>query len=86
MFFRADSVSLNTPHTTEKIIFKTTKIIGTLPRIVLRGEIGPKSAQLSCGVYPALLVSRRQTFRLTAEGLGTLTTLDGQGPPKRPYD
>ncbi len=56
-FFRADSVTLNTPHTTEKsdkIIFISTKIIGTLPRIVGRGEIGPKSARLSCGVYPAL--------------------------------
>ncbi len=55
-FFRADSVTLNTPHTTgrsDKIIFRTTKIIGTLPRIVGRGEIGPKSARLSCGVYPA---------------------------------
>ncbi len=42
MFFRADSVTLNTPHTTEKsdkIIFRSTKIIGTLPRIVGRGEI-----------------------------------------------
>ncbi len=48
--FRADSVNLSTPHTTgtsEKIIFRTTKIIG-------RGEISPKSARLSCGVYPAL--------------------------------
>ncbi len=56
-FFRADSVTLNTPHTTgksDKIIFRSTKIIGTLPRIVGRGEIGPKSARLSCGVYPAL--------------------------------
>ncbi len=59
MFFRADSVTLNTPHTTkksEKLIFRTTKIIGTLPRIVGRGEISPKSAQLSCGVYPALFL------------------------------
>ncbi len=57
MFFRADSVTLNTPHTTGKsykIIFRTKMIIGTLPRIVGRGEIGPKSARLSCGVYPAL--------------------------------
>ncbi len=56
-FFQADSVTLNTPHTrgkADKIIFRTTKIIGTLPRIVGRGEIGPKSARLSCGVYPAL--------------------------------
>ncbi len=30
-------------------------LIGTLPRIVGREEIGPKSAWLSCGVYPALL-------------------------------
>ncbi len=54
-FFRADSVTLNTPHTTgksEKIIFRT-KIIGTLPRIVRRKEIGPKSAWLFCGVCPA---------------------------------
>ncbi len=46
-----------TPHTTgksDKIIFRTTKTIGTLPRIVGRGEIGTKSALLSCGVYPAL--------------------------------
>ncbi len=52
-FFRADSVTLNTPHTTgksDKIIFRFTKIIGTLPKIIGRGEIGPKSAQLSCGV------------------------------------
>ncbi len=43
-FFRVDSVTLNIPHTTEKsdtIIFRSTKIIGTLPRIVRRGEIGP---------------------------------------------
>ncbi len=56
-FFQADSVTLNTPHTTgksDKIIFRTTKIIGTLPRIVGRGEIGPKSAWLSCGVYLVL--------------------------------
>ncbi len=56
-FFRADSVTLSTPHTTEKsekINFRSTKIIRTLPRIVGRGEIGPKSARLSCGVYPAL--------------------------------
>ncbi len=40
--------SLLTPHTTEKsekIIFRTTKIIGTLPRIVGKGLIGPKSAR-----------------------------------------
>ncbi len=52
-FFQADSVTLNTPHTTgksHKIIFRATKIIRTLPRIVGRGEIGPKSARLSCGV------------------------------------
>jgi len=57
IFFRVDSVTLNTPHTTEKsekIIFRSTKIIGILPRIVGRGEIGPKSGRLSCGVYPAL--------------------------------
>ncbi len=56
-FFWADSVTLNTPQTTGKsdtIIFRTTKIFSTLPRIVGRGEIGPKSARLSCGVYPAL--------------------------------
>ncbi len=56
-FFWADSVTLNTPHTTGKsdtIIFRTTKIIRALTRIVGRGEIGPKSARLSCGVYPAL--------------------------------
>ncbi len=44
MFFRADSVTLNTPHTTGKsdeIIFRSTKIIGTLPRIVGRGGISP---------------------------------------------
>ncbi len=55
-FFRADSVTLNTPHTTgksDKIIFRSTKIIGTLPRIIKRGEMVPKSARLSCGVYPA---------------------------------
>ncbi len=42
MFFRADSVTLNTPHTTgksDKIIFRSTKIIGTL---LSEGE---KSAQ-----------------------------------------
>ncbi len=40
-FFRADSATLNTPHTTwksDKMIFRTTKIIGTLPKIVGRGE------------------------------------------------
>ncbi len=45
-FFRADSVTLNRRHTTgksDKIICRTTKIIGTLHRIVERGEIGPKS-------------------------------------------
>ncbi len=55
-FFRADSVTLNTPYTSgksEKIIFTSTKVIGTLPRIVGRGEISPKSAELSSGVYPA---------------------------------
>ncbi len=60
-FFRADSVMLNTPKTTvksDKIIFRTTKIIGTLPWIVGEGEIGPKSARLSCGVYPLLLAYR----------------------------
>ncbi len=53
-FFRADSVTLNTPHTSgksDKIIFTSNKIIGTLNRIVGRGEIGPKSARLSCGVH-----------------------------------
>ncbi len=57
MFFQVDSLTLNTPHTTgksDKIIFRPTKIIETLPRIVGRGEMGPKSARLSCGVYPAL--------------------------------
>ncbi len=37
IMFRADSVTLNTPHTTGK----SDKIIGTLPRIVGRGEISP---------------------------------------------
>ncbi len=31
------------------------------------------------------LVSCSQTFRLAAEGLGTLAALNGQGPPKRPW-
>jgi len=47
MFFRADSVTLNTTHATgksDKIVLRTTKIIGTLPKIFGRGEIGPKSA------------------------------------------
>ncbi len=60
MFFRVDSVTLNTPPTTgqsDKIIFRSTKIIGTLLRIVERGEIVPKWARLSCGVYPALAES-----------------------------
>ncbi len=35
--------------------FIVPPLIGTLPRIVRRGEIGPKSAWLSCDVYPALL-------------------------------
>ncbi len=42
-FFRADSVTLNTPHTkgkSDKIIFRTTKIIGTLGL-----SEGEKSAQ-----------------------------------------
>ncbi len=58
VLFRAESVTVNTPHTTgksNKIIFRTTSIIETLPRIVGRGEIGPKSPRLSCGVYPALV-------------------------------
>ncbi len=66
MFFRADSVTLNTHHTTEKsdkIIFRSTKIIGTLPRIVESGEIGPKSARLSCGVFPALAEINRKITR-----------------------
>ncbi len=45
-FFWADSVTLNTLYTTEqseKIIFRSTKIIVTLPRIAGRGEICPKS-------------------------------------------
>ncbi len=46
MFFRADSVTLNTRHTTGK-----SDKIGTLHSIVGRGEIGSKSARLSCGVY-----------------------------------
>ncbi len=61
-FIRADSVTLNTHHTTgksDKIIFRPTKIIGTLPRIVGRGEIDPKSARLSCDVYPALVDQKR---------------------------
>ncbi len=52
-FFRADSVSLNTPYTSEKsdkIIFRTTQIIGTC----LGLSEGGKSAWLSSGVYPAL--------------------------------
>ncbi len=67
MFFRADSVTLNTPHSTgksDKIIFRSTKIIGTLPRIVGRGEIGPKSARLSYGVYPALQVTHARSLYL----------------------
>ncbi len=47
-FFRADSLILNTPYTSgksDKINFRTTKIIGTLCRIIGRGEIGPKSAR-----------------------------------------
>ncbi len=31
----------------DKIMFRSTKVIGTLPRIIGRGEIGPKSARLS---------------------------------------
>ncbi len=37
-----------------EIIFRSTEIIGTLPGIVGRGEISPKSARLSSGVFPAL--------------------------------
>ncbi len=52
---RAEQIqSLLTHLTPDKIIFRTTKIIRTLPRTVGRGEIGPKSVRLSCGVYPAL--------------------------------
>ncbi len=50
-FFRADSVTLNTPHTTgksDKIIFRTTKIIGTLPRIVGRGKISTPDYLVVC--------------------------------------
>ncbi len=32
------------------------------------------------------MISSLQTFRLMAEGLGTLAALNGQDPPKRPYD
>ncbi len=32
------------------------------------------------------LVSRSQTFRLTAEGLECLVGFIGQGPPMRPFD
>ncbi len=53
-FFRADSIPLNTPHTTgksDKIIFITTGIIGTLPRIVRRGEMSQNPPDYL--VYPA---------------------------------
>ncbi len=32
------------------------------------------------------LVSRNQTFRLTAEGLECMIAFIGQGPPMRPFD
>ncbi len=32
------------------------------------------------------LVSRSQTFRLTAEGLESMVAFIGQGPPMRPFD
>ncbi len=32
------------------------------------------------------MVLRTQTFRLMTEGLGILVALNGQDPPKRPYD
>ncbi len=78
MFFRADSVTLNTPHTTkksEKLIFRTTKIIGTLPRIVGRGEIGPKSAQLSCGVYQALFLKKISVNLAPGSYISSLSSL-----------
>jgi len=62
------NTALNTPYTSgtsDKIIFRTNKIIGTLPRIVRRGEIGPKSARLSCGVYPALRVVHTKNITIT---------------------
>ncbi len=43
-FFWVDSVTLNTPHTTEKsekIIFRTSKTIETLPRIVGKAKNQP---------------------------------------------
>ncbi len=42
--------------------------------------------QKSITLNEIALVSRSQTFRLTAEGLGTLAVLKGQGPSKRLYD
>ncbi len=78
MFFRANSVTLNTPHTTkksEKLIFRTTKIIGTLPRIVGRGEIGPKSAQLSCGVYQALFLKKISVNLAPGSYISSLSSL-----------
>ncbi len=32
------------------------------------------------------IVSRSQTFRLTAEGLESMAAFIGQGPPMRPFD
>ncbi len=37
-------------------------------------------------VYYVRLVSRCQTFRLTAEGLESMVAFIVQGPPMRPFD
>ncbi len=58
-----------------KLIFRTTKLIGTLPRIVGRGEIGPKSAQLSCGVYPALFLKKISVNLAPGSYISSLSSL-----------
>ncbi len=70
MFFRADSVTLNAPYTTgksDKIIFRSTKIIGTLPRIVRRGYLvvctqHKGSLYILCSIFTFLLLYLQMTL------------------------
>ncbi len=47
---------------------------------------GQSRAELAGQEARADLVSRSQTFRLTAEGLECIAAFIGQGPPMRPFE